>query len=78
MKSENDNQVDINLVCKKHNLDRFSLVEVSSFISRTKDIRPVEALQLMLEVNDLESFLKELKSSVFDADLKRRLRRMGK
>ena len=78
MKNEKDNQVDINLVCKKHNLDRFSLVEISSFISRYKDIRPVEALQLMLEVNDLESFLKELKSSVFDADLKRRLRRMGK
>ena len=76
MKSENDNQVDINLVCKKHNLDRFSLVEISSFISRYKDIRPVEALQLMLEIDDLELFLKELKSSILDADFKRRLRKM--
>ena len=76
MKNEKDNQVDINLVCKKHNLDRFSLVEISSFISRYKDIRPVEALQLMLEIDDLELFLKELKSSILDADLKRRLRKM--
>ena len=76
MKNEKDNQVDINLVCKKHNLDRFSLVEISSFISRYKDIRPVEALQLMLEIDDLELFLKELTSSILDADLKRRLRKM--
>jgi hypothetical protein len=76
MKNEKDNQVDINLVCKKHNLDRFSLVEISSFISRYKDIRPVEALQLMLEIDDLELFLKELKSSILDADLSRRLRKM--
>jgi hypothetical protein len=76
MKNEKDNQVDINLVCKKHNLDRFSLVEISSFISRYKDIRPVEALQLMLEIDDLELFLKELKSSILDADFKRRLRKM--
>ena len=76
MKNEKDNQVDINLVCKKHSLDRFSLVEISSFISRYKDIRPVEALQLMLEIDDLELFLKELKSSILDADFKRRLRKM--
>ena len=76
MKNEKDNQVDINLVCKKHNLDRFSLVEISSFISRYKDIRPVEALQLMLEIDDLELFLKELKSSILDADFKRRLRKL--
>ena len=78
MKSEIDNQVDINLVCKKHDLDRFSLVEVSSFIARHKDIRPVEALQLMLKVDDLNTFLKELKSNILDADLKRRLRKMEK
>ena len=78
MNSDKDSLVDINLVCKKHDLDRFSLVEVSTFIARNKDIRPVEALQIMLEVDDLETYLSELKSRILDADLRRRLRKMDK
>ena len=78
MKSEIDNQVDINLVCKKHNIDRFSLVEISTFIARNKSIRPVEALQIMLEVEDLDNYLNELKSKILDNDLRNRLRKMDK
>ena len=78
MNSDKDSLVDINLVCKKHDLDRFSLVEVSTFIARNKDIRPVEALQIMLQVDDLETYLSELKSKILDADLRRRLRKMDK
>ena len=78
MKSEIDNQVDINLVCKKHNIDRFSLVEISTFIARNKRIRPVEALQIMLDVEDLDNYLNELKSKILDNDLRNRLRKMDK
>ena len=78
MKSENIDLVDINLVCKKHDLDRFSLVEVSTFIARNNDVTPVEALQIMLQVDDLETYLSELKSKILDADLSRRLRKMDK
>ena len=78
MKSEIDNQVDINLVCKKHNIDRFSLVEISTFIARNKSIRPVEALQIMLDVEDLDNYLNELKSKILDNDLRNRLRKMDK
>ena len=78
MKSEIDNQIDINLVCKKHNIDRFSLVEISTFIARNKNIRPVEALQVMLDVEDLDNYLNELKSKILDNDLRNRLRKMDK
>jgi len=78
MKSEIDNQIDINLVCKKHNIDRFSLIEISTFIARNKSIRPVEALQIMLDVEDLDNYLNELKSKILDNDLKNRLRKMDK
>ena len=78
MNSDKDSLVDINLVCKKHDLDRFSLVEVSTFIARNNDVTPVEALQIMLQVDDLETYLSELKSKILDADLRRRLRKMDK
>lgn len=74
--TKNDNQVDVQLICNKHNIGRYKLIEVSTFVARVLEMRPHDALKKLLEVEDLEQYVKEVQSKILDRDLRDRLRKV--
>tara|TARA_B100000900_G_scaffold415512_1_gene445684 strand:- start:3791 stop:4027 length:237 start_codon:yes stop_codon:yes gene_type:complete len=74
--TKDDSQVDVQAICKKHNIGRYKLIEASTFVARVLGMRPHDALKKLLEVEDLEQYLKEVKSKSLDLDLRDRLRKV--
>ena len=74
--TKDDSQVDVQAICKKHNIGRYILIEVSTFVARVLGLRPHDALKKLLEVEDLNQYIKEVKGKVFDRDLRDRLRKV--
>ena len=38
--TKDDSQVDVQAICKKHNIGRYKLIEVSTFVARVLGLRP--------------------------------------
>jgi len=74
--TKDDSQVDVQAICKKHNIGRYKLIEVSTFVARVLGLKPHDALKKLLEVEDLDQYIKEVKGKIFDRDLRDRLRKV--
>ena len=43
--TKDDSQVDVQAICKKHDIGRYKLIEVSTFVARVLGLRPHDALK---------------------------------
>ena len=68
-------QADVDSICKKHNLGRYDLVQVVTAIARNFELRPHDALKKLLEIDDLPSYLEDMKNKQVDKEFKRQLRK---
>ena len=66
--------VDIDAICKKHNIGRYELTPITVEIARMKEISPHEACKQILAVDDLDNFLDTLRKQQVDKEFKRQLR----
>jgi len=73
-KSKYNDQADIDIICKKHNIGRYDLIQVVTEIARTFDLRPHDALKKLLEIEDIYSYMNDMKASQVDKEFKRQLR----
>ena len=73
-KTNNNDQADIDLICKKHNLGRYDLVQIVTAVARNYDLRPHDALKRLFEIDDLSKYLEDMKNNLVDKEFKRQLR----
>jgi hypothetical protein len=74
-KEEVNEQADIDFICKKHNLGRYDLIQVVTAIARNYELRPHDALKRLVDIDDLPTYLEEMKSNQVDKEFKRQLRK---
>ena len=67
--SEHAKQIDIQGICIKHNIGRHDLIHLSTAVARLGNLRPVEALERLLECDDVEKLITTLKFNSLDKDL---------
>lgn len=67
--SEHAKQIDIQGICVKHNMGRHELIGVATQVARLGDITPVQALERLLECDDIPNLLTNLKFNSLDKDL---------
>ena len=65
-------QVNIQEVLRRHNLGRFELILVATKVARYEDIRPHDALKKMLEIEDLDTYFKQMKEKQLKAEFNSR------
>ena len=68
-------QVDVQAICKKHNVGRYDIIELTAYAARILDLRPHDALKKLLEVEDLKEFKTNLDEKRISSELKRELRK---
>lgn len=68
-------QVDVQAICKKHNVGRYDIIELTAYAARILDLRPHDAMKKLLEVEDLKEFKKQLDEKRISSELKRELRK---
>ena len=67
--SEHAKQIDIQGICVKHGIGRHDLIGVATQVARLGDISPVQALERLLECDDIPNLLTNLKFNSLDNDL---------
>ena len=67
--NEHAKQIDIQGICVKHKIGRHDLINVATQVARLGDLTPVQALERLLECNDIPAFLTNLKFNSLDKDL---------
>ena len=67
-------QVDVQAICKKHNVGRYDIIELTAYAARILDLRPHDALKKLLEIEDLKEFKTHLDEKRISSELKRELR----
>ncbi|MDA8842229.1 hypothetical protein N9N08_00975 [bacterium] len=72
---EFSDQVDVEAICKKHNIGRYNLIEFSALVARSLDLRPQDALKRILQENDLDAFKTQIEEKRVTAELSRQLRK---
>jgi len=72
---EFNSQVDVEAICKKHNMGRYDLIEFSAFVARQLDVRPHDAKKRILQEDDLVAFKTQLEERRVTAELSRQLRK---
>ena len=72
---EFNSQVDVEAICKKHNMGRYDLIEFSAFVARHLDVRPHDAMKRILQEDDLVAFKTQLEERRVTAELSRQLRK---
>lgn len=72
---EFNNQVDVEAICKKHNIDRYGLIEFTAFVARQLDLKPHDAMKRLLQEDDLIAFKERLEERKVTAELSRQLRK---
>ena len=65
-------QVDVQSVCENLEMGRYQIIELSAYVARQLDLRPHDALKKLLEVEDLEEFLKSLKEKEITREFRQR------
>jgi hypothetical protein len=68
-------QVDVQAICKKHNVGRYDIIELTAYAARILDLRPHDALKKLLEVENLKEFKTHLDEKRISSELKRELRK---
>ncbi|MDB4335324.1 hypothetical protein OAA05_00630 [bacterium] len=68
-------QVDVQAICKKHNVGRYDIIELTAYAARILDLRPHDALKKLLEIEDLKEFKTHLDEKRISSELKRELRK---
>jgi hypothetical protein len=63
-KRTEDDQVNIQDVCKHLDIGRYDLIELSAWVARAENLRPVEALNKLLTIESLEVYIKEVKEKL--------------
>jgi hypothetical protein len=71
-KKEITEQVNIQEICRRHNLGRFDLILVATKVARYEDIRPHDALKKMLEIEDMNVYFKEAKEKQIKAEFSKK------
>lgn len=71
-KKEITEQVNIQEVCRRHNLGRFDLILVATKVARYEDIKPHDALKKMLEIEDMDLYFKQAKEKQLKAEFNRK------
>ena len=72
---EFNNQVDVEDICKKHNMGRYDLIEFTAYVARQLDLRPHDAMKRILQEDDLVAFKSQLEERRVTAELSRQLRK---
>lgn len=72
---EFNNQVDVEAICKKHNIGRYDLIEFTAYVARQLDIKPHDAMKRVLKEDDLVAFKSLLEERRVTAELSRQLRK---
>ena len=67
--NESEKQIDIQGICVKHGIGRHDLIHLSTTVARLGKLRPVEALERLLECDDVEKLITTLKFNSLDNDL---------
>lgn len=78
MRNQDNEQADVEEICKKHNIGRYDLVTKIRLICDHLECNPHTALKELLKVDDLDKFLETIRSKNIDKELKRRLRGQSK
>jgi hypothetical protein len=65
-------QVDVQSVCNNLDMGRYQIIELSAYVARQLDLRPHDALKKLLEVENLEEFLKSLKEKEITREFRQR------
>lgn len=65
-------QVDVQSVCENLKMGRYQIIELSAYVARQLDLRPHDALKKLLEVEDLDEFLKSLKDKELTREFRQR------
>jgi hypothetical protein len=68
-------QVDVQAICKKHNVGRYDIIELTAYAARILDLRPHDAMKKLLEVEDLKVFKAQLDEKRISSELKLELRK---
>ena len=70
-----NNQVDVEAICKKHNIGRYDLIEFTAYVARQLDIKPHDAMRRVLKEDDLVAFKSLLEERRVTAELSMQLRK---
>ena len=70
--TEEQEQVDVQSVCKNLDIGRYQLIELSAYVARQLELKPHDALKKLLEVENLEEFLKSLKDKELTREFRQR------
>ena len=68
-------QVDVESICKKHNVGRYDLIEFTAFVARQLELKPHDAMKRILQEDDLDAFKIQLEERRVTAELSRELRK---
>ena len=69
-KQEVIEQVDVQEICKKHNIGRYDLILYSTVIARELELTPHQSLKKILASDDLEELMSQARTAQFSKDLK--------
>jgi hypothetical protein len=69
---EHIEQVDVQSVCNNLDMGRYQIIELAAYVARQLDLRPHDALKKLLEVDNLEEFLKSLKEKEITREFRQR------
>jgi hypothetical protein len=70
--TEEQEQVDVQSVCNNLDIGRYQLIELAAYVARTLNLRPHDAMKKLLEVEDLEEFIKSLKDKELTREFRQR------
>ena len=70
--TEEQVQVDVQSVCNNLDIGRYQLIELAAYVARTLNLRPHDAMKKLLEVEDLDEFIKSLKDKELTREFRQR------
>jgi len=70
--TEEQEQVDVQSVCNNLDIGRYQLIELSAYVARTLNLKPHDAMKKLLEVEDLDEFIKSLKDKELTREFRQR------
>jgi hypothetical protein len=70
--TEEQEQVDVQSVCNNLDIGRYQLIELAAYVARTLNLKPHDAMKKLLEVENLEEFVKGLKDKELTREFRQR------
>ena len=71
-KQEVAEQVNVQAVLRRHNIGRFELILIATKVAKLEKIRPHDALKKLLEIEDLDTYFKQMKEKQLKAEFNSR------